>query len=333
MLQPTRLLSLRAKPNNSCILCFHQAFHTTTPRPDTAHIPRPKPGKDSHFKPQPLTRPIGLPHPPRAGENIGIDTRTWRQRRADFFNHDKHLERRQQLVTKFATPYFREWTNMRHAKGKSFVAPPRLFRAERALYFPNLRGRTLASPSASQVDTTPVLAGNVSVVSVFSGTWAEQQAESFVGAKDNADLHELLFCSEEAQRHGAIQRVDINVEENAMKDWLIRMFAQRRLRRKLPVQQHGRYFVVTKGVGEEVRDAIGLLNSKVGYVYLLDGKCRIRWAGSGVADEEERRGLLRGARRLVEEWRRERGLDGDGSVEIGGGEREEASERVAAAAA
>jgi mitochondrial ATPase complex subunit ATP10 len=54
-------------------------------------------GAEQDFTPKPLARPLGLPDPPKAGENTGIDTRTWRQRREDFFNYHKHLERRKQL--------------------------------------------------------------------------------------------------------------------------------------------------------------------------------------------------------------------------------------------
>ncbi|KAI9819905.1 MAG: Mitochondrial ATPase complex subunit atp10 [Pycnora praestabilis] len=255
--------------------------------------------KDEEHNPKPLNRPIGLATPPKAGQNSGLDTRTWRQRRSDFLNYDKHIERRKQLTKQVAKPYFREWTNMRHHKGKSFLSNPKLFRAERALYFPNLHGVTLASPKTPQ-DTTPVLKYKISVVSVFSSTWAERQVATFISENENAELHQVLKQSPQVT-----QRVNVNIEENALKAGLIRLFMPS-IRRRISKDAHGRYFVVRRGMTDDIRDAIGLLNGKVGYVYLVDEACRIRWAGSGKAEGDEKEGLVRGVKRLLEEWTKNR---------------------------
>lgn len=69
----------------------------TVPESPLQDAPRAYGKAHSKFDPKPLNRPIGLPKPPQAGENTGIDSRTWKQRRDDFVNYDKHLERRKQL--------------------------------------------------------------------------------------------------------------------------------------------------------------------------------------------------------------------------------------------
>jgi ATPase complex subunit ATP10 len=183
---------------------------------------------------------------------------------------------------------------MRHHKGKSFLAPPRLFKSDKALYFPNLYGQTLIEKSEPQ-DTTPVLEGKVSVVSVFSSAWAEGQAESFVAQKNNPELHQVVKGS-----GGVAQMVQINIEENAMKAWIIKMFMPS-LRKRLGKPNWGKYFLVRKGLTTELRDATGLLNSKVGYIYLLDRNCRIRWAGSGICEGDEKDSLVRSTKKLIEE--------------------------------
>ena len=182
---------------------------------------------------------------------------------------------------------------MRFHKGKTFLSNQKLFRADKAMYFPNLQGITLASPKEMR-DTATVLENRVSVVSVFSGTWAEHQTATFIN--DNPELDAAL-----ADREGIVQRVDINVEENTMKAGLIKLFMFG-IRKRLPAEAHGRYFLVRRGITEEMREDIGLLNSKVGYVYLVDGEFKIRWAGSGRAEVGEKESMIRGIRRLVDSF-------------------------------
>jgi len=86
---------------------------------------------------------------------------------------------------------------------------------------------------------------------------------------------------------------------------LVRLFMPS-LRRRLGVDNWERYFLVRRGISDQIRDAVGLLNSKVGYTYLLDGECKIRWAGSGHCEGDEKEGLVKGTRRLIEELKTKR---------------------------
>lgn len=62
-----------------------------------AQAPRGYGKKVKEFTPTALGRPIGMRTPPKAGENTGIDTRSLQQRRDDFVNYEKHLQRREYL--------------------------------------------------------------------------------------------------------------------------------------------------------------------------------------------------------------------------------------------
>ncbi|KAI1176727.1 ATP10 protein-domain-containing protein [Nemania sp. FL0916] len=252
------------------------------------------------FEPVPLPRPIGLPYPPEIGQNTGIETRSWRQRRNDFVDYDKHLERRKYLFSKMARPYFRDWGNLRFRKGKTFIAPPRLFKAELSLYFPNLYGRVLrkADYGSGPRDTTPTLQGRVSVVSLFSNLWAENQCKTFVSEAQNPGAMRLLADNANSS---VAQHVRVNIEDDALRGWLSWLFMGQ-LRRQVPGDaDQARYFMVRKGISDEIREGIGFLNSKVGYTYLLDADCKIRWAGCADSEDHEREGLVKGLQRLLSE--------------------------------
>ena len=185
---------------------------------------------------------------------------------------------------------------MNYEKGKSFVANPRLLKADTALYFPNLHGNTLV-PGSNGVDTTPLLKNKISIVAVFSCVWAERQVQSFLDATKNPELHKAVQSN-----LSTIQFVNISFEDNLMKSFLVRLFTYR-LRRQTAEEDWRRYFFINKGMSDEMLEAMGVMNRKVGYVYLVDRNCRIRWAGSGDATGDELRYMVEGLKKLLDESR------------------------------
>ena len=303
-----------------CIRCQHRLFASLfrlqSPEPPSKPLPAPpKPLKyrkpsskensaplddvlksesDNHT-PQPLGRPIGMRFPPSPEENCGTDNHSVNQRDRGMSTKEKIHDRRRQLKHEmFEKPYFRDWSNLKWNQGKTFVANPRLFRQDKALWFPNFVGQTLVPGSSATENTTPVLSGKVSVVCIYSSEWAHAQVESFQG-KANPEIGRVLRENEDAA-----QRLDISVEESTAKYWILRPFFYR-LRGQRKEKDYGRYFVVRKGIPEEIKEAIGVINSKVGYVYLVDGDGKIRWAGSGPSRPEERETMTKGLRKLLEE--------------------------------
>jgi ATPase complex subunit ATP10 len=242
------------------------------------------------FVPKPLGRPIGFQDPPHAGENHSIPK--VKKDYSGMTMSQRNLAKRADLVEKWGTNYFRDFKNIRkYRSGKTFMANPRIFRKEASLYFPNFHGETLAESAA---DTTNVLQGKVSVVNVYSSQWGETQAQTFTGKAQNPELQNIL-----RENPGVAQMVDINIEENSMKAWIIALFKWQ-LKAKRSQEEWGRYFVVRKGVSEKIRETIGLLNGRVGYVYVVDEECRIRWAGSGDAEGTEMEDMNKGFKKLVE---------------------------------
>lgn len=151
-------------------------------------------------------------------------------------------------------------------------------------------------------DTTEVVKGRVSLVVVYSGQWAQRQVGTFFGEeKGEGEMGRLLG------EGVGLQRVDVNVEEQGLRAGLMWMFIGN-VKKMIGEEDWGRYFVVRRGLGDEVRASLGIVNGSVGYVYLVDWDGKIRWAANGEAAEGEREGLMSGARKLLEQWKREQAV-------------------------
>lgn len=210
---------------------------------------------------------------------------------------------------------------MRHQKGKIFISPTRTFKADRALYFPNLGGRTLLGPD--EVHTTSLFSGRLSLVSLSATAWGLAQIKTFTKDIDDGtfansallkdtymaqpdDYIKRLMDEPQPPLDGVWQKVHINIQESSLKAWMV-ILSMRSIRKQLGEEDHAKYLLVRDGLAPEVKQAMGMLNERLGYIYLVDAECRIRWVGCAEASDEEREALKSNMERLVleEQSRRE----------------------------
>lgn len=84
--------------------------------------------------------------------------------------------------------------------------------------------------------------------------------------------------------------MQVNLQENTLKAYLLSLFLSS-LRSQIPQQHQAAYMLSGQNIEME-RQALGLHNKHVGYTYLVDPACRIRWAGCAFAEQAERNALI-----------------------------------------
>lgn len=103
--------------------------------------------------------------------------------------------------------------------------------------------------------------------------------------------------------------VQINLQENALKSFLVSLFMSN-LRGQTPPALHSTYMLSHQNM-EYLKAPLGLDNKFVGYVYLLDENCKIRWAGCGDVKDDEAVALERCTDVLLKRLEKEKGRGKD----------------------
>ncbi|KAG6868530.1 hypothetical protein C0993_001418 [Termitomyces sp. T159_Od127] len=156
--------------------------------------------------------------------------------------------------------------------GKTWIAPDSLIREDKALYLPNVKGKSI--DTGEEKNTTIMCFGRITVLSMLGTRMSEVHSKGFV-----TPTHER-YSSNPLYQH-----IQINLQENVLKNLLVKVFL-RSLRNVIPPALHPTYLVSSQNM-EFVRDALGMTNSKVGYVYLIDENLKIRWGGCADATPKE----------------------------------------------
>ncbi|KAF9456417.1 ATP10 protein-domain-containing protein [Collybia nuda] len=218
----------------------------------------------------PLNRPLGV----RERPTTIVKTRT--QRMKELMDSDVRTAQRRHLIKEAGKGYFHDMNMTRKHGGKTWIAPKVLIREDKALYLPNISGKNLQDNKTK--NTTTMCYGRVTVLAMLGTKISEVHAQGFI------DPTHARFSS-----NPHYQYIQINLQENLLKSFLVNLFANS-LRGTVPPELHANYLVSSQNM-EYVREPLGMTNSKVGYVYLIDENLKIRWGGCADAALEETQAL------------------------------------------
>ncbi|KAH9939465.1 ATP10 protein-domain-containing protein [Amylocystis lapponica] len=218
-----------------------------------------------------LQRPLGVHERPTT------QARTWAQTREELMDQDKRLEKRHHLVKEATKGYFTDLNATRVHGGKTWVAPRVMIREDvKSIVFSGYLGTTL--DTGAKVHTTHLCIGKVSIISMLSTKISEIQTANFINPTHVEYSSRLPY-----------QHIQINLQENLLKSLLVSLFTSS-IRKTVPEELWKTYLVSSQNM-EYLRDPLGMTNRHVGYVYLVDEQCRIRWAGCADPKKEEAEAL------------------------------------------
>ncbi|KAF8311862.1 hypothetical protein DL93DRAFT_2082797 [Clavulina sp. PMI_390] len=256
----------------------HRAYSTKAPESQPApslNTDPQTPGESTDPESLPvLPRPLGVLERPSTTHGTWTD---------QMWNQSSRLENRRVLIKQATQGYFHDYNRLGGLEGKTWIAPKSLIREDHALYFPDIEGHRLDPREA--VHTTDLCVGKTSVVAFLTTRSSEEHVES---------LTKRLVAHTDPSRYQFIQ---INLQENPLKSMLVSLFV-RTLKNQVPQSLHSTYILANQNM-EMLREPLGMENKHVGYVYLVDRNCKIRWGGCGKAAPGEAESLERCATVLL----------------------------------
>lgn len=187
--------------------------------------------------------------------------------------------------TELVYGYFWMLRDLRQTDDKPILSNVHLISETLAKPFPALQG--LRSLSNVQVDVPDFLVrknrsmdahAQVTVVAISFRDYGYQLASTWIGP-----IKRLFLGNDRAEV------IRINVSEGWWNKWVLRPIIRTAMKRNTAGDEYGRtllYFGSTNEL-EPFRDALRMHNSMTGYIFLLDGIGRVRFAGSGAANEDE----------------------------------------------
>ncbi|CAO3700116.1 unnamed protein product [Rhizopus stolonifer] len=216
---------------------------------------------------------LGLLEPPE------VDRSKWLQRKQqklrDLGNYEKafaaHAAERQHLVEQATKSYFHDINEMREHGGKMYYADTQLMKADKTGYMPDFEAQDL---SKNKIHTTDKLKDKVSLVTISLTQFGLEHTKSFSNP-----------FWEKFEQNTNTQLLEIIVEENMLKQILLKAFVTRALK-KLPKERQDNYLLLYKDI-TRVRKYLDITNKNIGHVFLIDENYKIRWTAHGNATQEE----------------------------------------------
>ncbi|KAG0235969.1 hypothetical protein BGW42_004424 [Actinomortierella wolfii] len=202
-------------------------------------------------------------------------------------DEERNLQKRKELLTDFQSGYFAEFSEINRTGAKLWHAAPAMMTAENALYMPNIIGTSLKT--SETVELVDLLKGKVSMVAISGTRFGEEQLETF--------MKPFLERWPPGKAGSKVQLVELNIQENPLKAGLVRMMVPF-VRKSIPENRHANYILHYKSI-KHLKEPLCMQNSYLGYVFLVDGNCKIRWGAHGKGTEAEINTLLDSVQKLT----------------------------------